>query len=80
LRGKIPFFVNGMACIQKRSDFVSAKNCVDFCGVERFARIIAFSNFKLIFCSNFAQETPRVPAGRSSSFAPKINHVILFLS
>jgi hypothetical protein len=69
-----------VAGIEKRRNFVRAKDGFDFCGSKGVARIITLNNFSVRLVSQCAQKTSRVATGRSSALEPKVElgHVLLF--
>jgi hypothetical protein len=58
-----------MPRIKKGRNRILAENGLEFLGRQRLFRVIAFDQIIGIL---FAQETPRVPAGRSGAFVPEI--------
>ena len=75
LLGPALLFVSGVACVEEGRYVIVSKNRCEFFVLQRLARIVAFDELDIGLLSKFAQETPGVATRRSSSFAPKVNHI-----
>lgn len=71
LGGEVALFVNSVARIQKRRDFVVTKDGFDLFGGQRLFGVITFDQIFVV--EILAQETPRVAACGSGAFLPEVD-------